>query len=329
MLFFFVCRLVLFDEICYNICIVKRSDGVSALKIDRQIGILSILLQKDKVTTAELSEKFEVSRRTIMRDIDDICKAGIPIVTEQGKGGGISVMDGFRIDRTLLSGDDMKAIFAGLKSLDSVSDSPRYRLLMDKLCAEQSDRSVSEPIIIDLAAWDKSQVSGKIALIKSAIENDESISFRYYAPNGESVRTIEPYHIVFQWSDWYVWGFCTTRQDYRLFKLSRIFELKKTGEKHEKRNVPPYKCERLWHIGGQITATVRFESSVKWRVLDEYGPDIPIFGEDGSSEFTHTWSDKQSFFSFILSFGDKAEILSPPELRNEFAEIIKNIVKKY
>lgn len=300
------------------------------MKIDRLVGILSVLLQKDKTTSAELSEKFEVSRRTIVRDIETLCSAGIPIVTEQGKGGGISIMDGYKIDRTLLSNEDMKAIFSGLKGLDSVSGSPRYRRLMDKLSVGNSEAAViNDHVIIDLAAWDKSAVSGKIDLIRTAIENSEKISFRYYAPNGESFRVIEPYHVIFQWSGWYVWGFCTARQDYRLFKLSRLCELKNTGEKREQRDVPPYKCERLWHSGGKITATVRFDESVKWRVLDEYGMEIPKFNEDGSSEITHTWSNKQSFFGFILNFGDKAEIISPPELRNEFAESVKNILNKY
>lgn len=300
------------------------------MKIDRLVGILSVLLQKDKTTSAELSEKFEVSRRTIVRDIETLCSAGIPIVTEQGKGGGISIMEGYKIDRTLLSNEDMKAIFSGLKGLDSVSCSPRYRRLMDKLSVENSEAAViNDHVIIDLAAWDKSAVSSKIDLIRTAIENSEKISFRYYAPSGESFRVIEPYHVIFQWSGWYVWGFCTARQDYRLFKLSRLCELKNTGEKRAQRDVPPYKCERLWHLGGQITATVRFDESVKWRVLDEYGMEIPKFNEDGSSEFTHTWSNKQSFFGFILSFGDKAEIISPPELRSEFAESVKNILNKY
>lgn len=300
------------------------------MKIDRLVGILSVLLQKDKTTSAELSEKFEVSRRTIARDVEALCLAGIPIVTVQGKGGGISIMEGYKIDNTLLSSEDMKAIFAGLKGLDSVSGSPRYRRLMDKLSVETSEAAIiDDHIIIDLAAWDKSAVSGKLELIRTAIENREKISFRYYAPSGESFRIIEPYHVIFQWSGWYVWGFCETRQDYRLFKLSRLFELKNTGEKRGERDVPPYKCERLWHLGGQITATVRFDASVKWRVLDEYGIDITKFNEDGSSEFTHTWSDKQSFFGFILSFGDKAEIILPSELRSEFSELVKKISKKY
>ena len=109
------------------------------MKMYRLIGILSILLQKDKVTSAELAEKFEVSRRTILRDIDTISMAGIPLVCEQGQGGGISIMDGYKVDRTILSSDDMQAILSGLKSLDSVSGTNRYRQLMEKISADNMD----------------------------------------------------------------------------------------------------------------------------------------------------------------------------------------------
>ena len=105
------------------------------MKIDRLIGILSILLQEEKVTAPELAEKFEVSRRTINRDIEDLCKAGIPVVTSQGTGGGISIMDGYKLDRTILSSKDMQMIPAGLRSLDSVSGSRYYGQLMEKLKA--------------------------------------------------------------------------------------------------------------------------------------------------------------------------------------------------
>ena len=109
------------------------------MKIDRLIGILSILLQEEKNTAPELAKKFEVSRRTINRDIEDLCKAGIPIVTSQGAGGGISIMDGYKMDRTLLTSKDMQMIMAGLRSLDSVSGSHYYGQLMEKLKAGSSD----------------------------------------------------------------------------------------------------------------------------------------------------------------------------------------------
>ena len=108
------------------------------MKIDRLIGILSVLLQEEKTTAPELAERFEVSRRTINRDIEDLCKAGIPIRTAQGTGGGISIMDGYRMDRTILTSKDMQMILAGLRSLDSVSGSKYYSRLMEKIQAGSS-----------------------------------------------------------------------------------------------------------------------------------------------------------------------------------------------
>ena len=109
------------------------------MKIDRLIGILSILLQKESTTAPELAEHFEVSRRTINRDIEDLCKAGIPIQTTQGSGGGISIMDGYRMDRTILTSKDMQMIMAGLRSLDSISGSSYYGQLMEKIQTGSSE----------------------------------------------------------------------------------------------------------------------------------------------------------------------------------------------
>lgn len=298
------------------------------MKLDRLIGILSILLQQDKITAPELSEKFEVSVRTILRDIDDINKAGIPIITSQGQGGGISIMDGYKIDRTLLSSSEMQAIFSGLKSLDSVSGTNRYRQLMDKLSVSNTI-SISNHIIIDLATWDKNAVSTKLELIKSAIEQKKIITFRYYSPECTEQRNIEPYHLVFQWSSWYVWGFCIKRQDYRLFKLTRMTELKSTEDFFIQRDIPEYKCDKLRHTRGEISATVRFDKSTKWRIVDEFGTENFTEDENGNIILTFTWSDKFSFYSYILGFRENAEIISPAEYRDEFLKLLKNITDKY
>ncbi|MGN0696534.1 MAG: helix-turn-helix transcriptional regulator [Oscillospiraceae bacterium] len=300
------------------------------MKIDRLIGILSILLQTDRITAAELAQRFEVSRRTISRDIDDICRAGIPVVTEKGHGGGISVMEGFRIDRTLLSEEDMRSILSGLGSLDSVSENSRYRQLMDKLSPKRSDMmNADNHIMIDLSSWDRSTVSDKIELIKSAMEARETVSFTYYSPSGESRRTIEPYHLIFQWSAWYVWGYCTMRNDWRMFKLTRITELVRTGEKCEEREVPEYSCDKLLHTKGGAAAEVKFDKSVKWRIIDEFGTELPRYDEEGNILLSFTWSDVPSFYQYILTFGDKAEILAPEEYRKEFYELLKDIEVKY
>ena len=136
------------------------------MKLERMIGILSILLQQEKVTAPYLAEKFEVSRRTINRDIEALCVAGIPLVTEQGPKGGVSIAEGYKIDRTLLSTSDMQAILAGLRSLDSVSGTRRYARLMEKLSAGASNLLAGDQhILIDLSSWNKASLSLKIEQI--------------------------------------------------------------------------------------------------------------------------------------------------------------------
>ena len=140
------------------------------MKIDRLIGILSVLLQKEKTTAPELAERFEVSRRTINRDIEDLCRAGIPIRTSQGTGGGISIMDGYRMDRTILTSKDMQVILAGLRSLDSVSGGSYYAQLMEKIQTGSSTFiSGRDSILIDLSSWYKESLTPKIETIQDAI----------------------------------------------------------------------------------------------------------------------------------------------------------------
>ena len=142
------------------------------MKIDRLIGILSILLQKEMTTAPELADYFEVSRRTIGRDIEALCKAGIPIQTAQGFGGGISIMDGYRMDRTILTSKDMQMILAGLRSLDSVSGSRYYSQLMEKIQTGSSEFiSGRDSMLIDLSSWYKGSLAPKIEVIQRAIEN--------------------------------------------------------------------------------------------------------------------------------------------------------------
>lgn len=300
------------------------------MKIDRLIGILSILLQRDRVTAAELAEKFEVSRRTIVRDIEDLGKAGIPVLASQGRGGGISVMEGFKIDRTLLSVEDMKAILTGLQGLDSVSESSRYRRLMDKLDVENTAGAVGagNSIIVDLSSWDKNAVSPKLETIKQAIESNKKISFMYYSPERTERRETEPYRLIFQWASWYVWGFCTKRNDYRMFKLTRMTDLT-VGERFAPREIPAYSCDKLRHTKGEIAVKVRFDSSVNWRLVDEFGAEYLTEDKDGSITLDFTWSDVPSFYSYIAGFRDAAEIIAPEEYRKEFSELLEKMLKKY
>lgn len=300
------------------------------MKIDRLIGILSILLRQEQVTAPELAKRFEVSRRTVSRDIEALCKAGIPIVTAQGKNGGISIMEGYRIDKTLLTSGDMKAILAGLGSLDSVSKSRRYQQLMDKLSMGNSDVLASgQNILIDLSSWYKTSLAPKIERIQAAIEKQERISFLYFSPRKESRRIIEPYYLIFHWISWYVWGRCCEKEDYRLFKLNRMTELEGTGERFERKEgvYPDLSLEQVFPSILQVKVLI--EPQMKWRLVEEYGTDSFREQEDGRLLFTGGFADKENMFEWLLSFGSCAELLEPQELRGEFIEALEQIRERY
>ena len=300
------------------------------MKIDRLIGILSILLQEEKTTAPELAERFEVSRRTINRDIEDLCKAGIPIKTAQGAGGGISIMDGYRMDRTILTSKDMQMILAGLRSLDSVSGSQYYGQLMEKLQTGSSEFiSGRDYMLIDLSSWYKGSLAPKIEVIQSAIENRHLLEFKYYAPSGESVRMIEPYYLVFQWSNWYVWGWCRDREDYRLFKLNRMDRAAENGQEFVCRDVPMPDLSTEKIFPGGIRVKALFTPDMKWRLVEEFGPHCFSEASDGRLLFTADYTDMENLVTWLMTFGAKAEVLEPVEARRIIRQNAERTLKIY
>ena len=300
------------------------------MKIDRLIGILSILLQEEKTTAPELAKRFEVSRRTINRDIEDLCKAGIPIRTMQGTGGGISIMDGYRMDRTILTSKDMRMILAGLRSLDSVSGSSYYGQLMEKIQTGSSEFiSGRDSMLINLSSWYKGTLAPKIEIIQEAIDNRHLLDFKYYAPSGEGVRTIEPYYLVFQWSSWYVWGWCLSRRDFRLFKLNRMDGLSDTGESFICREVPMPDLSNEKIFPGGIPVKALFTPDVKWRLVEEFGSECFTEMDDGRLLFSADYTDMENLVTWILTFGGKAEVLEPPEVRRAIREAAEETLKNY
>lgn len=300
------------------------------MKIDRLIGILSVLLQKEKTTAPELAERFEVSKRTINRDIEDLCRAGIPIRTAQGAGGGINIMDGYRMDRTILTSKDMQMILAGLRSLDSVSGSSYYGQLMEKIQAGSSEFITGrDSILIDLSSWYRDSLAPKIEMIQDAIGDRRLIKFRYYAPSGESERTVEPYYLVFHWSSWYLWAWCLKRRDFRLFKLNRMDGVQITEKNFECRDatMPDLSNEKIFPGGIKVKAL--FEADQKWRLVEEFGTSCFTENEDGRLLFTADYTDMENLITWILTFGDKAEVIEPEEVREKVRTTIEAMIKNY
>lgn len=300
------------------------------MKIDRLIGILSILLQREVVTAPFLAEQFEVSRRTINRDIDSLCRAGIPIVTRQGSGGGISIMENYRMDRTLLTNEEMRDILAGLRSLDSVDGTNRYGQLMEKLSSGSSDFMTGEQsILIDLSSWSGSTLAPRIKLIRNAIDCRRELEFFYFSPGGESQRRIEPYYLIFRWSSWYVWGWCKSREDFRLFKLNRMDRLRQTKDCFRKREVPLPDLSNEKIFPGGIRVKALFEPECKWRLVEEFGAGCFTEQPDGRLLFHADYTNKENLLTWLLTFRDQVVLLEPEKIRQELQTVTDNMAKLY
>ena len=299
------------------------------MKLDRLIAILSVLLNQEQATAPQLAKRFEVSRRTINRDIEALNQAGIPIVTQQGAGGGIRIMDGFRMDRTALTSREMQAILSGLRGLDSVSGTSQYKQLMEKISPGAADVLPGDQhILIDLASWHKASLSGKIELLHGAIEQHRLVSFHYLSPGGESDRIVEPALLIFQWSSWYLWGWCREKNAPRLFKLDRMDSLQ------VKETFSPRQMEMPDLLGEQAFpdryhVVVRISRKSRWRLVEEYGSGCYEETPEGDCLFSTGFTDRDHLLSWILSFRGDAELLDPPELREELAKIGEIIRQKH
>jgi len=239
-------------------------------------------------------------------------------------------MDGYRMDRTILTSKDMQMILAGLRSLDSVSGSSYYGQLMEKIQTGSSELiSGRDSVLIDLSSWYKTSLAPKISAMQDAIENRHILEFDYYAPSGESKRSIEPYYVVFKWTSWYVYGWCLDRKDYRLFKLNRMDKVRETEQGFICRNAPVPDLTSELAFPRNIILKALFEPDMKWRLVEEFGPDCYEVQKDGRLLLIRDYSDMENLTMWMLTFGDKVEVLEPVEVKEKLKNIAESMIKKY
>ena len=298
------------------------------MKIDRLLAIVTILLQQEKVTAPILSERLEVSTRTIFRDIEDICKAGIPVITTQGANGGISIAEGFKLDKNVFTTDELQKIVTGLKSLQSVSDTVKIETLISKLTPD-GPTPIEEQIHIDLGSHYRTSISEKIENIRKAIQEHRLISFDYYSEKGRSSRKIEPYSIFYKWSAWYVIGYCTDRNDFRLFKLNRIWNDKVSEESYIPREIPGTRMNLDQWFDDENRITVLLDPSVQYRIVEDYGPNCFQNTEDGKLMFTLRYTNREFAITCLMGFADKVRVLEPDDIAQEVKSRARKIVALY
>ena len=296
------------------------------MRDSRLFRILYYILEKGKVTANELSEKFEVSVRTIYRDIDVISSAGILIYATQGKGGGIEIADDFVLKKSLLSEKEQEQILVALKGLEGINKQYENELLT-KLSAFFKIKNTNW-IEVDFTNWQKDNEYDELFNdIKSAIINKNIIRFTYFSSNEkETSREVKPIRLLFKGWDWYVYTFCLLRNEFRYFKLSRIRDLKILDENFEDSYEDVVLIKEM-EYKDTVRVKLKFDRKVAFRVYDEMG-DIKE-DEEGNLYAEIELPNDYNLYNYIFSFGESVEVLEPIEIRNKIRDMINKMSKIY
>lgn len=332
--------------------------------ISRLLGIVYILLKRGTVTARELAEQFEVSVRTIYRDVEQLSLAGIPVYARKGKNGGISLTERFVLDKMMISEGEQRRILAALESLRETGAQEDEAILqkLGTFFRTETPNWVS----IDLSDW-----SGRrqelYEQIRRAILEQRVVEFDYYGQYGEmSHRTAEPVQLVFKEYTWYVRAYCRKRQAMRLFKVLRMKRVEVTEERFEAdrtiqadmayESVRPEEIENRPQIDAaavdkrqdsityeqqnlpvneQRTAirneevVFRIDKKEAYRIYDRFEEEEITLLPDGDFLIKVYYPLDDWVYGLILSFGPSARVISPDYVKEKIVEKIQEMQKNY
>ncbi|MEO3945665.1 YafY family protein [Gorillibacterium sp. CAU 1737] len=305
------------------------------MKLHRQLGILMHLLAHEKSTARDLAEQFEVSSRTIRRDMEDLSMAGIPIYSSQGAGGGIRLMEGYSLSRVLLN-DSEKGLLLTLLSGLAESNEIDAGSTLSKLSALFGPREADDWLRVDLNGWGPRRANERFAVLRDAIRSRHVVELAYINTKNElDVRRVEPMALHFRGSSWYLAGWCRLRSDHRLFRLSRITDLTVLPEgfireKNEQRQSSAAEQDGpVASAAPPVPLHLRFRPQALMRVYDLFESELIHPLENGDVELICTWPLDRWMVSILLSFGSDLTVLSPASLRKELQKEAAQIVALY
>lgn len=301
------------------------------MKLERLISIIFKLLNNEILSASSLADEFQVSPRTIYRDIEAICAAGIPVVSYHGTNGGFGIIKGYKFDKSLMGSYDILNLITVLSSLSNIFKDTEIEHTIDRLKVLDTN-SNNKSLLVDLESHRTEPNS--LMNLRKAIHEKKVIHFKYVSNKNEfTSREVEPIHLHYKFRNWYMYGYCRERQNYREFRLSRMMDVTLTQEKflqhHEIKDEAFYSNRNL----------VGFEDVVIWvspnslaEVLDQFQNSSKTINDDGSMTITIcVYQPLQAGWlkSILLSFGSGAKIVKPMELQSILIDEAKKIIKVY
>lgn len=302
------------------------------MQLSRLFEIVYILLARKRVTAKELAERFEVSPRTIYRDVEALSMAGVPVFCTQGAGGGISINDSYVLNKSALSDSEQAQILLALKSLSAIEHDGASTLLMrlGSLFAKDSD----DWIEVDFSRWGYKQVDQQLlSTIKDGITCRRKLTFTYYGTRGHhSSRCVCPTKLVYKSYAWYLQAYDADREDYRTFKMIRMADIVLTDDLFDRYTLPPAPPIEVYTPGEcppLVAATLRYLPPAAYRAFDSYDPAQLEMQPDGSVLVRAELLDDGMLAEYILCQGMDVEVLEPPALRYAYAQMLRRMMARY
>lgn len=305
------------------------------MRVDRLLSMVLIISNKGRVTGKELAEHFEVSLRTIYRDMDKICEAGIPIASEGGKGGGFYVMENFCLDNMFFKKSEVQTLSAVMDNLGFLfGKNMQFNDIVLKFKnSNEEDKNIKDRLSISMSHFSmEDELKEYLYLINSAIEESRLLELEYINRRMDfEKREVEPYYINFSSGNWYIVGFCKNRSAFRRFKLVRIRSLK-LGEGFTKRNVSREEiCKKFneEYNNKNIKVLLRFAGRMGKQLNEYFHKDNIKAAEDGGYIVEDSFPHEEGLIKFLLGFGKDCEVMEPKYLREEINNYIKDMFQKY
>jgi len=297
-----------------------------------------LILERDVVPTSELAEKLEVSRRTIFRDIDTLNIAGMPIMVTRGSTGGVSLMKTYKVDKKLFTPKDVQSLITSLQSCNQLLENKEIASTLTKLQSMTKENDLLKQNInyqnfsIDLEP-NQGNRSLRILLkvIETAMNDKRYLLFNYTDKSGDGTsRKVEPYKVVFKESSWYLQAFSIERNDYRIFKLSRMSDVQLSEETFTPRDFVPLPMDGSnWMSKDLVTVIIRIDKSIKDKVIERFGEEYIIARNESDYIAKYPIVDNEDGYNALLKFGSKCEIIEPLSVRQNFQEYLMKIIERY
>jgi predicted DNA-binding transcriptional regulator YafY len=301
------------------------------MKLERLISITYALLNNEVLSASELADKYKVSPRTIYRDIEAIGAAGIPVVSYQGVNGGFGIIKEYKMDKSLLGSDDIKSLITLLHSTATVFKDERATETIHRLRTIQNDDRTPS-LTMDFGSW--RPPNDILLALRQAVTENRVVRIEYMnSKSDRTSRVIEPIGLMFKYYSWYMHGYCRTREDYRVFKLSRVTSMEVLPEQSSRDHAAAPK--EIWSDFNAESETVRvkllFTGGSLAKALDCFYAEEKEYQENGTLTIRTMFnpSDADWLLSTILSFGEEVEVLEPHLLKRLLKDKIEKMITKY